>query len=348
MYWTQPMAMGTQGATCRLTQFPSEDDAMLRRSMFVLVATLAATTTYASAQDWPSQPLKVIVPFAPGSAADVVPRLVFEQVSKQIGQPIVVENRAGAAGTIGTQQVARSQPNGYTLLVTTSAHTITPAIHANLTYDPVRDLIPVTPLGVTPSVLVVPASKKLGAVADLVAAARAAPGKLNYASAGIGSATHFSAVRFLASTSTEAVHVPFKGGPEIITELLAGRIDFFFGPVGILKPHIDSGKLKALAVNTSARSPLLPELPTLAEAGVANAEYPFWIALLAPAGTPQDIVEKLRRETLVALQSAPVLEKLAALGVQPMPMAPAEFAALILREIALNRELAKATGVTAN
>jgi tripartite-type tricarboxylate transporter receptor subunit TctC len=345
MYWTPATVMGTQDATRRLTQLPSEDDAMLKRSMFALVATLATATTNAQAQVWPSQPLKVIVPFAPGSAVDVVPRLVFEQVSKQIGQPIVVENRAGAGGTIGTQQVARSQPNGYTLLVTTSAHTIAPAIHANLTYDPVRALIPVTPLGVTPSILVVPASKTFRSVADLVEAARAAPRKLNYASAGTGSATHFSAVRFLASTSTEAVHVPFKGGQEIITELLAGRIDFFFGPIGILKPHIDSGKLRALAVNTSARSPLLPELPTLAQAGVANAEYPFWIALLAPAGTPQEIVEKLRREMLMALQSAPVLEKMAALGVQPMPMAPAEFAGQIDREVALNRALAKAAGV---
>jgi tripartite-type tricarboxylate transporter receptor subunit TctC len=287
----------------------------------------------------------VIVPFAPGSAVDVVPRLVFEQLSRQLGQPIIVENRSGAGGMIGTQQVARSQPNGYTLLVTTSAHTIAPAIHANLTYDPARDLIPVIPLGLTPSLLVVPASTEFEAVADLVAAARAAPGKLNYASAGIGSATHFSAVRFLASTSTEAVHVPFKGGAEIIPELLAGRVDFFFGPVGILKPHIQSGKLRALAVNTSTRSSLLPGVPTLAETGVPNAEYPFWIAMLAPAGTPQEIIEKLHRETLTALQSAPVLEKLAALGVQPMPLAPAEFAALLQHEFSLNRALAKAAGV---
>ncbi len=337
--------IGTQDTTCRFSQLQSEDDAVLKRSMFVLVATCAAATTSVQAQVWPSQPVKVIVPFAPGGAADVVPRLVFEQVSKQIGQPIVVENRGGAGGTIGTQQVARSQPNGYTLLVTTSAHTIAPAIHANLAYDSARDLIPVTPLGVTPSVLVVPAAMKFGSVADLVAAARAEPGQLNYASAGIGSATHFSAVRFLKSTSTEAVHVPFKGGPEIIAELLGGRIDFFFGPIGILKPHIDSGKLKALAVNTSARSPLLPALPTLAETGVAEAEYPFWIALLAPAGTPQEIIEKLRSETLVALHSVSVREKLTALGVQPMPMTPTEFAAQIEREVALNRMLAEAAGV---
>lgn len=345
MYWTTTTVMGTQEATYRFIQLQSEGDAMLKRSIFVLVATCAAATTSVQAQVWPSQPVKVIVPFAPGSAVDVVPRLVFEQVSKQIGQPIVVENRGGAGGTIGTQQVVKAQPNGYTLLVTTSAHTIAPAIHANLAYDPARDLIPVTPLGVTPSVLVVPASMKLGTVADLVAAAKAAPGKLNYASAGTGSATHFSALRFLTSTSIEAVHVPFKGGPEIITELLAGRIDFFFGPIGILKPHIDGGKIKALAVNTKARSPLLPELPTLAEAGVADAEYPFWIALLAPAGTSREIVEKLRRETLMALQTARVSEKLANLGVQPMPMTPTEFAVQIEREVALNRTLALAAGV---
>jgi tripartite-type tricarboxylate transporter receptor subunit TctC len=348
MYWTPQKVMGTPDVTWRLTQLSSEEDAMLKRSMLVLALTLASTMTNARALDyWPTQPLRVVVPFAPGSAVDVVPRTVFEQLSKQIGQPIVVENRGGAGGTIGTQQVARSQPNGYTLLVTTSAHTIAPAIYANLAYDPAKELIPVTPLGVTPSVLVVPASKEFGAVADLVAAARAAPGKLTYASAGIGSATHFSAVRFMASTSTQAVHVPFKGGSEIITELLAARIDFFFGPVGVLRPHIESGKLKALAVNTGARSPLLPKVPTLAEAGIINAEYPFWIAMFAPAATPQQIVEKLRRETLIALESATVREKLAALGVQPMPIAPVEFAALIQHEITLNRQLAEAAGVKA-
>lgn len=317
---------------------------MLTRPTLALAITLVAAST-AGARDWPTQPLKVIVPFAPGSAVDVAPRLVFEQLSKQIGQPIVVENRGGAGGTLGAQQVARSQPNGYTLLVTTSAHTIAPAIQANLAYDPASDLIAIMPLGFTPNILVAPTSKGIGTVADLLATARAEPGKLNYASAGIGSATHFSAVRFLASTSTEAEHVPFKGGPEIINELLAGRIDFFFGPVGIVKPHVDSGKLKALAVNTSTRSLLLPDAPTLAEAGVTDAEYPFWIAMFAPAGVPQEIVEKLRRETDIALRSAPVADKLAALGVQPMPMTPADLQSMLRLEFALNRRLAKAAGV---
>lgn len=340
------MSLGSNGQSAGRSMFPLEGKVMLTRPALALAMTLAAAST-AGAQGWPSQPLKVIVPFAPGSAVDVVPRLVFEQLSKRIGQPIVVENRGGAGGTLGAQQVARSQPNGYTLLVTTSAHTIAPAIQANLAYDPASDLIAIMPLGFTPSILVAPKSKGIGTVADLLAAARAEPGKLNYASAGIGSATHFSAVRFLASTSTEAEHVAFKGGPEIISELLAGRVDFFFGPVGIVKPHVDSGKLAALAVNTRMRSQMLPDVPTLAEAGVADAEYPFWIAMFAPAGVPQEIVEKLRRETEIALGSAPVADKLAALGVQPMPTTPADFQSMLRDEFALNRKLAKAAGLKA-
>jgi tripartite-type tricarboxylate transporter receptor subunit TctC len=317
---------------------------MLTKFMLALATALLATTA-ADAQDWPAQPLKVIVPFAPGSAVDAVPRLVFEHLSKQLGQPIVVENRGGAGGTIGTQQVARSQPNGYTLLVTTSAHTIAPAVQANLSYNPASDLIPVIPLGVTPSILVAPASKGFSKVLDLVVAAKAEPGKLNYASAGIGSATHFSAVRFLASTSSVAVHVPFKGGSEIVADLLAGRIDFFFGPVGIVKPHVESGKLTALAVNTSTRSPLLPEVPTLAEAGVSDAEYPFWIAMFAPAGVPQGIIDRLRHEISIALRSTLVVERLTALGIQPMPLDPADFESRLRHEFALNMILAKSAGV---
>lgn len=320
---------------------------MPKRAILLLALGLATATTNASADTWPARPVKAIVPFAPGSVADVVPRIAFEQLSIQLGQPIIVENRGGAGGTIGAQQVAKSQPNGYTLLVNSSAHTIGPALYASLGYHPARDFAAVIPFGVTPNVLVVPSSRNVRSVGDLVAAARSQPGKLTYGSAGVGTATHLSAERFLMSTAAQALHVPFKGGPEIVAELLAGRIDFFFGPIGIVRPHILSGKLTALAVNTARRSALLPDVPTLSQSGVANAEYPFWIGMLAPAGTPREIVDKLHRETLVALQAPAVRDKLGALGVDPMPMTPGEFDALIQNEIALNMALAKAAGIAA-
>jgi tripartite-type tricarboxylate transporter receptor subunit TctC len=321
---------------------------MSKHQILLLALSLAAgATTSAHADNWPTRPLTVVVSFAPGSITDVVPRIVFEQLSPRIGQPITVENRTGEGGTIAAQRVAKSQPDGYTLLVNTSAHTIAPALYASLGYHPARDFAPVIVLGSTPNVLVVPVSRNLRSVGEFVAAVKSQPGKLTYGSAGIGTATHLSAERFLASTATQALHVPFKGGPEIVTELLEGRIDFFFGPLGIVKPHIQSGKLNALAVNTTKRSPLLPGVPTLSEAGVANAEYPFWIGMLAPAGTPRDIVDRLHRETLVTLQAPAVQEKLAALGVEPMPMTPAEFEALIQNEIAVNMTMAEAAGIKA-
>jgi tripartite-type tricarboxylate transporter receptor subunit TctC len=318
---------------------------MPKYSMLFLALGLATAATNAHAENWPTRPLKAVVPFAPGSLVDVGPRIVFEQLATQLGQPIVVENRTGAGGTIGAQQVAKSSPNGYVLLINSSAHTIAPALYASLGYHPAQDFTAVVPLGVTPNVLVIPSSKNFKSVGDLVAAVRSEPGKLTYGSAGVGTATHFSAERFLASTGAKALHVPFKGGPEIVAELIAGRIDFFFGPVGILRPHILSGKLNALAVNTATRSSLLPDVPTLAEAGVTNAEYPFWIGMLAPAGTPREVVDKLHRETLVALQAPAVRDKLAALGVNPMPIAPGEFGELIQNEIAINMALAKAAGI---
>ncbi|MGE0853196.1 MAG: Bug family tripartite tricarboxylate transporter substrate binding protein [Hyphomicrobiaceae bacterium] len=261
---------------------------MPKRSTLVLALSLAIATTSSHAENWPARPVKAIVPFPPGSLADVVPRVVFEQLSTQIGQPIIVENRGGAGGTIAAQQVAISQPNGYTLLINSSAHTIAPALYAKLNYQPARDFAAVIPFGVTPNVLVVPAQRNFRTAGELVAAAKSHPGKLTYGSAGVGSATHLSAERFLATTAAQALHIPFKGGPEIVTALLAGHIDFFFGPIGIVRPHVLSGKLNALAVNTTKRSALLPDVPTLGEAGVANAEYPFWIGLLAPAGTPRE------------------------------------------------------------
>lgn len=306
---------------------------------------LALHATGAGAQGWPAKPLQAIVPIGAGSATDVVHRLVLEQLSVQLGQPIIVENRVGAGGTIGTALVAKAAPDGYAILAHGSAHTIAPGLYKNLPYDPSRDFVAVAPVGISPNVLVVPPARGWNTVADLVAVAKARPGALNFSSVGVGTATHLSAERFVSSAGIRAVHVPFKGGAEAMLEVITGRVDFFFGPVALVLPQIREGKLRALAVNTAGRSAVLPEVPTLAEAGFRDADYPIWFGLFAPAKAPSDIVNKLNRETLKALDAPKVRDRLAALGVDPMPMSPAEFAAYVDSEIALNAVLARKAGL---
>ena len=298
-----------------------------------------------AAQTWPTKPLRAIVPVGAGSSTDIVHRLVLEQLSAQLGQSIVVENRVGAGGTIGSALVTKSEPDGYTILAHGSAHTIAPALYKALPYHPARDFIAVVPVGILPSVLVVSPAKGANSAAELVAVARARPGALNFSSVGVGSATHLSAERFVSSAGIQVVHVPFKGGAEAMLEVVAGRVDFFFGPVALVLPHIREGRLRALAVNGSSRSSVLPDVPTLREAGIREAEYPIWFALFVPAKTPSDIVNRLNRETLNALQVPKLREKLAGLGVDPMVMSPQEFAAHVEREIALNATLVQQAGL---
>lgn len=321
-------------------------DAM-KRWHAVIVLGLFLTGFEAEAQTWPAKPLKAVVPFAAGSAIDIVPRVVFEQLSTQLGQSIVVENRGGAGGTIATSLVAKADADGYTLLATSSAHTIAPSLYATLSYDPSRDFAAVIPLGSTPFVLVAPPEKGFKTVRDLVTAAIAKPGAFNFASVGVGSASHLSAERFRLSSGLQAVHVPFKGGPEAMTEVIAGRIDFFFVATGAALPQIQDGKLTALAVNGAKRSPALPAVPTMQEAGFNNAEYPTWFGLFLPAKTPRDIVDRLHRETLKALQEPKVRDKLATLGVEPMIMNSRDFDAHVDKEIAINAALVKAVGLKA-
>ena len=318
---------------------------VIMKRVFLLLLALAAFDV--PAQGWPAKPIRAIVPVGAGSSTDIVHRLVLEQLSAQLGQPVVVENRVGAGGTIGSGLVAKALPDGYTLLAHGSAHTIAPAIYKNLPYDPARDFAAVVPLGSSPSVLVVSPATGMKSAADLVAAAKARPNALNFSSVGIGTATHLSAERFRSSAGVQAVHIPFKGGAEAMTEVIAGRVDFFFGPVALVLPQIREGKLAALAVNTDRRSAALPDVPTMREAGIWDAEYPIWFGLFAPTGTPREIVERLNRETVQALQASRVRERLAGLGVDPMPMSPDEFAAHVQREVALNAALAQKAGLKA-
>ena len=313
--------------------------------MLVFALGLTVATIKAEAETWPTKPLRAIVPVAPGSMADVVARVVCEQLSTQFGQTIIVENRPGAGQTIGASIVARSAPDGYTLLVNSSAQAIAPSLHRNLNYHPARDFAAVIPLGTMPNVLVVPPASGFRTVDEFVAAAKAKPGAMNFASAGVGTATHLSAERFRSSAGVEAVHVPLKGGAEVITEVMTGRIDFFFGPVGVVAPRVQEGKLTALVVNGASRSSLLPDVPTTAEAGFAKAEYPFWLGVFLPAKTPRDIVDRLHRETLAALQVPKVKDKLARLGIDPMVLTPTEFDAYIEKEIDVNAALVEAIGL---
>ncbi|WP_375778666.1 Bug family tripartite tricarboxylate transporter substrate binding protein [Bradyrhizobium sp. ma5] len=298
-----------------------------------------------AAENWPSRPLHVIVPFGAGTTTDIVPRIVFEQVSDQLRQPVIVENRPGAGATTGSAAVAKAEADGYTVLVNSSAHTIAPSLYPRLDYDPVRDLLAIVPLGTVPSVLLASKVKGLNSVADLVRAAKDRPGLLNFASAGTGTATHLSAVRSNASAGIEAVHIPFKSAPEILGEMLAGRIDYFLAPIAVALPFAQDGKLSALAVNTPQRLEALPNVPTLAEAGFANAEYSFWIGVFLPSKTPTPVVERLAQETRKALAAPKVREKLAALGVEPMDTSPGHFATVVARQFGTDAELVRAAGL---
>jgi len=313
----------------------------------LLLFGIGLVTIEAAGETWPTKPLRAIVPVGAGSTTDIIPRIVFEQLALQLGQSIVVENRPGAGGTIGSAYVAKSEPDGYTVLAHGGALTISPSLYSNLSFNPVRDFAPVVPFGISSSVLVVPPARGWRTAGDLVAAAKAKPGALNFSSVGVGTATHLSAERFKASAQIDAVHVPFKGGAEAMTEVIAGRMDFFFGPVALTLPQIQDGNLTALLVNGAKRSAALPDVPTTLEAGFDNAEYPFWLGMFLPAKTPREIVDKLNRETLKALQEPKLRDKLATLGFDPMVMTPSEFAEYVAKEIAINEALVKATGIKA-
>jgi tripartite-type tricarboxylate transporter receptor subunit TctC len=309
------------------------------RSIIVAVLGSVVAVSSADAQAWPMKPLRAVVPFAAGSSTDIVPRIVFEQLSHQLAQAIIVENRAGAGGTIGAASVAKSDADGYTLLASGSAHTIAPALYPKLGYHPARDFVAVVPFGISPNVLVVSPASSFKTATDLVVAGKARPGALTFSSVGVGTATHLSAERFRLSAGIDALHIPFKGGGEAMSEVIAGRVDFFFGPPALVGPHIRDGKLLALAVNGTARTSSLPEVPTTRELGFKDAEYPIWFGLFVPSKTPREVVDRLRDESAKALQSPKVRERLAALAVDPMVMTALEFEAFVQSEVVLNAAL---------
>jgi tripartite-type tricarboxylate transporter receptor subunit TctC len=318
----------------------------MKKTLTSLLFALAAPLALAQS-NFPDRPIHFVVPFTAGSGTDIVARTVAEPISRALGQPIIIENKPGAGGTLGAAQVAKSAPDGYTLLIPSGGHVANPAIYTNLSYDTLKDFAGVTTLASLPNVLIVSPSKGWKSLQDLVQTARANPGKLNYASAGVGSATHMNAEIFRQSAGFDAVHVPFKGTPEAMTETATGRIDFFFAPLSSALPLIKDGRLQALAVGTPQRSSVLPNVPTTLEAGFAKSDYVFWVAMLAPAGTPKAVVERLNAEAVKALASPDVKEKLAVLGAEPMPMSTSAFDAFLRSETARMAEIVKSAGIKA-
>jgi tripartite-type tricarboxylate transporter receptor subunit TctC len=315
------------------------------------LATFFAATVLAGAAaeqaDYPNKPIKFVVPFTAGSGTDIMARTIGDALSKSLGQPVVVENRPGAGGTIGAAQVAKSEADAYTILVHSSGHTLNPAIYPNLPYDTVKDLTGVTPLASLPNVMVVSPSKGWKTVADAVNAAKAKPGQLNYASAGMGSATHLNAEKFKLQAGIDALHVPFKGTPEALSDVIGGRNDWFFAPLSSALPLIKDGKLTALAVSTPQRTPALPNVPTTVEAGVPGSDYIFWVGMFVPAATPPAVVKRLNDEVQKALASADVKDRMAKLGAEPFPMQPEQFNAFIRTEMESAARIAKAANLKA-
>jgi tripartite-type tricarboxylate transporter receptor subunit TctC len=318
--------------------------------IFAIALGLFAVAAQGLAQPaaYPMKPVHVIVPFSAGSATDIVARAIGDKLAASLGQPVIVENRPGAGGTIGAAAVASAAPDGYTLLVTSSGHTVNPHIYANLPYDTLHDFAGITTLANLPNVLIVAPSKGIRSVQQLIATAKAKPGQLNYASAGTGSATHMNAEKFRLAAGIDAQHIPFKGTPEGITDVIAGRVDYFFAPMVSALPVIKDGKVLALAVGSAKRSSVLPNVPTTLEAGVPNSDYNFWVGMLAPAKTPRDVVARINRDVVKALQSPEVRERLAVLGAEPMPMAPDKFDTDIRDEYVGNAKIVKAAAMQVN
>lgn len=311
-----------------------------------LAALLACAAFNVQAQGYPAKPVRVIVPFAAGGGTDIVARAVGAKLSEGLGQTVIVDNRAGAAGAIGTELASKSTADGYTLLMGSNGPlAISPGLHAKLPYDPLRDFAPVALITTMPFLMVVHLSLPVRSVKALVALAKARPGQLNYASPGSGSSTHLAMELFKSMAGIDVVHVPYKGVAPAATDLISGQVQMLSGDLNTLMPHVKSGKMRPLAVTGAARSALLPDMPTLSEAGVPGYEASGWFGILAPAGTQREIVRRLNGEIVKALASAELRKRLAGLGGEVAGGTPEQFAAHLRHEIAKWGKLIRAIGL---
>jgi tripartite-type tricarboxylate transporter receptor subunit TctC len=317
------------------------------RKSIPLIAVISSllVSAMAHAEEWPSRLIKATIPFGAGSAADVVPRLVLDRLGGELGQSIVIENRAGAGGSLGTAMVAKADPDGYSILATSSALTIAPAIFPDLSFDATKDLASVLMIGSSANVMIVPPSRPWKTVQDFLADARAKPGSISFGSVGIGSAVHISAEKFRLAAGIEATHVPYRGGAEVIADILGGRLDFYFCPLATALPLIHDGRVRALLVSTPKRVDDLPDVPTPLEAGLKGADSEIWFGVFVPAKTPRGIIDKFHAAGVKVLTDPPMQESLKMLGVEPLPMTPAGMDDFVKRETATNLEVIKAAGI---
>ena len=301
-----------------------------------------------AAQDWPSQPIRMISPFPPGGSVDITARLIAEPLGRELGQRIVVENRSGASGNIGMDAAARAAADGYTIVLNTIPLVTNQSLFEKLTWDPIRDFAPIGMVATSPHVLVVPPKVPVHSVAELVKLARSKPGKLTYSSAGVGTTFHFSGEMFKDATGTFILHVPYRGGGPALLDALAGQVDMSFPTLSAALPHIKAGNLRALAVTDVRRSALLPDVPTLQEAGVKDFQFTQWLALLAPAKTPPAVVNRLNGALKAALNSPEVKEKFKAQAFEAFITTPEETGKFLAAEVQRFSRLIKAKGITAN
>lgn len=316
-----------------------------RRKFVSLLAVTGLLAGAASAQDaYPSRPVRIIVTLSAGSQVDMLARLVGDKLGQSLGQPVIVENRTGAGGTLAAAYVAGSRPDGYTLLMTANGHAINPALYENLRFDTIKDFRGVSLVAVVPSVLVTSPNVPARNVSDLIALLKANPGRYNYASPGVGSAGHMATELFNLETKVKATHVAYKGTPEALTDLMGDNVQYFFAPLGAALPLVNTGKVKALAVSTAQRSAALPDAPTVAESGLPGFQYDFWYGLVAPAATPKSVIDRLATEIQKALQMSDVKEKLAAQGAAPSLLTDVKFDRFLQSEIKKSAELVRISG----
>jgi tripartite-type tricarboxylate transporter receptor subunit TctC len=316
--------------------------AAVRLTLLALLLALGA----AQAQTYPTKPVRVIVAFTPGGVTDIIARTFASRLTELWGQPVVVENRPGASGSLAAQVVSRAPGDGHTLLVHSSGYSINIALQPALPYDP-RDLVDVAPLASQAQVLVVNPASSIRSVADLVAAAKAKPGELTYGSAGVGSGTHFNAEKFRIAAGIDVLHIPYKGGADAINETMAGRLAFTFNTITLALPYIRDGRLRVLGVTSTQRSSLLPEVPTIAESGVPGFEFTFWNGLWAPATTPPAVVEKIGRDLAQIVATPDMRERLTRLGAEPMAMTPKEFSRFVEAEVEAAQRIVRVSGIKA-
>ena len=312
-----------------------------------LIAGLCPTgLAWAQASDWPNKPIRWVVPFPPGGAMDAIARILGEKAAKTLGQPFVIENKPGAGGNIGTDAVAKSPADGYTIMIVSIGMATNKPLYQKLTYDPVKDFAPVSLLAVVPNVLVTNSTQpNVKTVADVIAAARKDPGKLSYASAGNGTSIHLAGEMFTSLAKIDMLHVPYKGSGPAVSDLLGGQVNYMFDSITSARNHIQSGKLRALAVTTAKRSKSLPNVPTMAEAGVAGYDVSPWFAVFAPAGTPAPIIAKLNKVLTDTMKQPEVIERLDAIGAEAVGSTPEALASHLARESAMWTKLITERGI---